>query len=192
MIEQHIKSKIPLYLTLFRLIIAPLVFPFLVILFLPHNILFLNIMLAIIFLGISLTDFFDGYIARLYGVETKLGKMLDHIADKVWIGSTLITLVAVHRVWFFWVILLIGRELFIAGLRQVACEHNLVLHVSWLGKVKTFLQVIMITWIIANHDYHLALYESYWNVGELLLMIGVVVVSWWSAREYYKIFVHMR
>jgi CDP-diacylglycerol--glycerol-3-phosphate 3-phosphatidyltransferase len=183
------QKNIPLYLTLFRLIVSPLFFPFLLFFFLPHNIFLFNMILAIFFLLISLTDFFDGYLARLNGLESKFGKMLDHIADKVWIGSTLIVLVAIHKIWFFWAILLIGRELFIAGLRQIACEHNLVIHVSLLGKIKTFIQIITIAWIIANPDQRLfTMYGSYWNLGELVLIISSVFISWWSARSYYQIF----
>ena len=70
---QH--SKIPLYLTLFRLVISPLFFPFLLVLFLPLNYIIFNVCLAVLFLLIGLTDFFDGYWARKWGHETHLGKV---------------------------------------------------------------------------------------------------------------------
>lgn len=183
------QSKIPLYLTLFRLVISPLFFPFLIFFFLPSNIFVFNITLALLFLAIGLTDFFDGYLARLWSQETATGKMLDHIADKVLIASTLIALVAVKKLWFFWAILLIGRELFVAGMRQVACEHNVVIHVSWLGKCKTAVQILCVAWIIANPDQILALTASRWNMGELILILSSIALSFISARSYYQVFV---
>ena len=183
------QSNIPLYLTLFRLIVSPLFFPFLLFFFLPSNIFAFNVTLAVLFLAIGLTDFFDGYFARLWGQETSVGKMLDHVADKVFIASTLIALVAVKKLWFFWAILLIGRELFVAGMRQVACEHHVVIHVSWLGKCKTAMQIVCLAWIIANPDHIFALTASRWNMGELFLIIASIALSFISARSYYQVFV---
>lgn len=186
------QSNIPLYLTLFRLVISPLFFPFLLYLFLPANIFALNVTLALLFLVIGLTDFFDGYFARRWGQETSMGKMLDHIADKVMIASTLIVLVAVKKLWFFWAILLIGRELFVAGMRQIACEHHTIIPVSWLGKCKTGVQMLCVAWIITNPDQLLALTSSNWNIGELLLILLSIVLSFISAQSYYKIFVQQQ
>lgn len=183
------QSNLPLYLTLFRLVISPLFFPFLLFFFLPANIFAFNITLAVLFLAIGLTDFFDGYFARLWGQETSTGKMLDHIADKVFIASSLIALVAIKKLWFFWAILLIGRELFVAGMRQVACEHHVIIHVSWLGKCKTAVQILCVAWIIANPDQMLALTVSTWNMTELVLILLSIALSFISARSYYQIFV---
>lgn len=181
-------SNLPLYLTLFRLIVSPFIFPFLLYLFLPGNFFVVNVTLAGLFLIIGFTDFLDGYFARRWGLETSMGKMLDHTADKILIASTLIVLVAIHKLWFFWAILLIGRELFVAGLRQVASEHHQLIHVSWLGKGKTALQIVCCAWIIANPDQVLALHASYWNIGELVLILATLAISWWSARSYYYVF----
>ena len=79
-------------------------------------------------------------------------------------------------------------ELFIGGMRQIACESQVIIHVSWLGKCKTALQTIMCAWIIANPSYGLGLTFSAWNYGELIMIILSVGLSWWSAVGYYKIF----
>jgi CDP-diacylglycerol--glycerol-3-phosphate 3-phosphatidyltransferase len=183
-------SNIPLYLTLFRLIISPLFFPFLLVYFLPLNYIIFNISLAILFLLIGLTDFFDGYYARKFGQETGIGKILDPIADKVLLAAVFIALVAIKKLWFFWAVLLIGRELFIGGLRQIACESKVVIHVSWLGKCKTAVQILCCTWIIANPAQGLALTATVWNYAELILILASCVLSWWSARSYYQTFKH--
>ena len=183
------KSDLPLYLTLFRLVVSPFIFPFVLYFLLPANVYFMNIALAILFLIIGFTDFLDGYLARRWGLESGMGKMLDHIADKILISSTLIVLVAVKKLWFFWAIVLIVRELFVAGLRQVACESERVIHVSWLGKCKTAVQIVCCAWIIANPHQNLALHATAWNYGELILLSTSVLFSWWSARSYYQVFV---
>lgn len=185
------KSNIPLYLTLFRLIVSPLFFPFLLSVFLPRNVFVINVALAILFLIIGFTDFLDGYFARRWGAESNIGKMLDHIADKVLIASTLIVLVATGKLWFFWAIVLIGRELFVAGMRQIACEHNHHnIPVAWLGKCKTAAQISCCVWIIANPDQGLALSASMWNSGELCLILVTLALSLLSARSYYYSFMH--
>lgn len=181
-------SHIPLSLTLFRLIISPLFFPFLLVLFLPYTIFFTNILLALLFLMIGATDFFDGYYARKFDQETRLGQLLDPIADKVLIASVLIALVAVHKLWFFWAVILIGRDFFVDGLRQVACEQKTVLQVSWLGKCKTMVHIVCLTWIIANPYQAHALGAPVWNLGELALIIVSVVLSLWSAKNYFRVF----
>ncbi len=181
--------NLPLYLTLFRLVVSPLFLPFLLYFFLPRNIFFVNAALAILFLIIGVTDFFDGYFARRWGLESSLGKMLDHTADKVLIAATLITLVAAGKLWFFWAILLICREVFVAGMRQVACEQHRFIHVSWLGKFKTGAQILCCAWIIANPDQGLAMGASTWNIVEVCLILVTLALSFLSARGYYVVFV---
>lgn len=149
-----------------------------------------NISLAVLFLLIGLTDFFDGYYARKFGQETGIGKILDPIADKVLLASVFIVLVAIKRLWFFWAVLLIGRELFIGGLRQIACESQIVIHVSWLGKCKTAVQIMCCAWIIANPYHMLGFTASIWNYGEFILIIASCMLSWLSAHQYYKVFKH--
>ena len=97
-----------------------------------------------------MTDFLDGYLARRYGLETAIGRVLDPIADKFLVCSCLITLLAVCRIYFIWVILLIGREMAMLSLRHFAALHNISVPVSYLGKIKSCLQMFLLMVLIAD------------------------------------------
>jgi len=120
---------------------------------LPYNNSFVSYFIALFFILLSFTDFLDGYLARKYKQETVLGRALDPIADKFLLFSALISLVALHKIYFYWAIIFIAREFFIMGLRIVALENSITVHVSWLGKLKTIAQIIYITMIIINAPY---------------------------------------
>src|SRR5947199_10698456 len=100
-------TTIPNKLTLIRLIGSPLLLPVLLVYFLPFNNFLINTLLAFIFLLFGATDFFDGYLARKYRLESTIGKVLDPIADKFLIYCTLIGLLAAGKIGFYWVIILI-------------------------------------------------------------------------------------
>ncbi|MDP3889126.1 MAG: CDP-alcohol phosphatidyltransferase family protein, partial [bacterium] len=114
--------NIPIILTLIRLIFSPFLLPLLLVHFLPFNIFWINAILALFFVMVCLTDFFDGYLARKYKQETVLGKLLDPIADKFLLYSTLIVLLSVHKIFFYWPSILIGREFLVMGIRLIAME----------------------------------------------------------------------
>src|SRR5690242_4970052 len=116
--------SLPIQLTLIRLIGSPLVLPFFLVYLLPYNNVWLNGFVTLFFLLFGLTDFFDGYFARKNDQITTLGGMLDHVADKFLLYSTLVSLVAVGKLYFFWAIVWIGREFFIMALRQIALENS--------------------------------------------------------------------
>lgn len=154
--NKHMKIhdlNIPTYLTLFRLVLSPFFLPFLFVYVLPYNNLFVTYFVASFFVFLSFTDFLDGYLARKYKQETALGRALDPIADKFLLFSALISLVALHKMYFYWAIIFIGREFFIMGLRIVALENNIKVHVSWLGKLKTIAQIAYITMVIVDASY---------------------------------------
>jgi CDP-diacylglycerol--glycerol-3-phosphate 3-phosphatidyltransferase len=90
----------PTRLTLIRLIFSPLFLPLVLVYFLPYNNQIINGILALVFVLLSLTDFFDGYLARKYNQETALGRALDPLADKFLFFSTLIALVTIQKVFF--------------------------------------------------------------------------------------------
>ncbi len=180
--------SLPMILTYIRLIGAPLVLPFLLVYLLPYNIFWLNCSLATLLFLFGLTDFFDGYLARKYDQVTSTGAMLDHVADKFLLYSTLIGLIAAHKLYFFWAILWIGREFFIMTLRQLALEHNFSVSVSSYGKVKTVMQIACLTVVIANPTHALSLSASYWNMAELTLLLSATVLSLASAYNYFVIF----
>ena len=185
------KLNTPTILTLIRLILSPLVLPVLLVHFLPYNSLIMNILMALVFVGFSLTDFFDGYLARKNGQETALGTVLDPIADKFLFYSTLIALLVAHKIFFFWVVILIGREFFMMGLRQVALEHHFSVPVSSFGKYKTALQMSCLTFIILNPYHGMGLSThgfGLWNVIESSLLFVTIAFSVISAKSYYHAF----
>lgn len=183
--------NLPNWLTIIRLVVSPLTLPLLLVYFLPHNNVWLNSGLAFLFVLFGLTDFFDGYLARRLDQETSLGKMLDPIADKFLVYSTLVALLAAGKIFFYWVIIFIGREFFVMGLRAIALEHNLSVPVSLLGKIKTFFQMILLTWIIVNPYQKLGLHSHpIWNGGELFLLIMTLALSVISAKHYYTAFIN--
>lgn len=177
----------PTLLTLIRLVVAPCLLPFLLVTFSPFNLLWLNLLLAFIFILFGLTDFFDGYLARKFKQETLVGSLLDPLADKFLIYSVLIALLASHKIYFFWVLLLIGREIFVMGLRQIAVEHQFSLQVSFSAKIKTFLQIIYIAIVIANPYQALGLAGApYYNGSELFFLSVTLLFSIVSAWQYYR------
>jgi CDP-diacylglycerol--glycerol-3-phosphate 3-phosphatidyltransferase len=185
MIEKN--HSLPMILTYIRLIGAPLVLPFFLVYFLPCNAAWFNYSLAGLFFLFGLTDFFDGYLARRYNQVSTTGALLDHVADKFLLYSTLIALIAAQKLYFFWAILWIGREFFIMTLRQVALERNSLITVSSYGKLKTVAQIACLTVVIAN-PYHGVGMISPWNIIEMLLLFTATALSVISAYNYFAVF----
>ena len=102
----------------------------------------LKLLILLLFVIVCLTDFFDGFLARIYNCQTRIGAVLDHFADKVLVLGTLLPLVYLNRIHFFWALLFIMRELYILLLRYTACSYGIQLNVCWYGKVKTWLQFV--------------------------------------------------
>src|SRR5919109_4836609 len=92
----------------------------------------------------ALTDGLDGYIARSRDAITTFGKLIDPIADKLLIVAALISLVSLGRLAAWVAMVIIARELAVTALRAVAVEQGVVISASWLGKVKTMLQVVAV------------------------------------------------
>ena len=103
-----------------------------------------------IFAVASLTDLFDGKIARKYNLVTNSGKFMDPIADKLLVSSALISFVGLNRLQAWIVIILIAKEFIISGFRLVASDSGIVLAASWWGKFKTAFQMIMCILLIIN------------------------------------------
>src|SRR3954467_10284434 len=100
-----------------------------------------DVLAAVVFALASLTDFVDGYLARQREEITTFGKLMDPLADKLLIVAALISLVSLHRLPAWVAMVIITRELAVTGLRSLAAERGVVIAASWLGKVKTALQV---------------------------------------------------
>ena len=106
---------------------------------------------AAVFALAALTDGLDGYIARSRGSVTTFGKLMDPLADKLLIVAALVSLVSLDRLAGWVAMVIISRELAVTGLRSVAAERGVVIAASWLGKVKTALQIAAVfALIVAN------------------------------------------
>ncbi|MBN1549689.1 CDP-diacylglycerol--glycerol-3-phosphate 3-phosphatidyltransferase [Candidatus Babeliales bacterium] len=183
------RDLIPTVLTLIRMLVSPFLLPFLFVYLAPLNVFWINILLALIFVLLSVTDLLDGYVARRLGAESDIGKILDPIADKVLLYSALIALLAANKIYFVWVLIMVIRELFVTGIRQVASEQGIAIPVSFIGKLKTFFQMIYVTIVILNPNKHMLWYISGWNQLELLALICALTLSLWSASRYYRHFI---
>lgn len=130
-------------LTAFRILLAPIS-----VLFLFWDIPHQDLIAAGLFILAGLTDGLDGWAARVRRQTTQFGKSFDPFADKILISTALISLAKLHRVhwWMVWVIL--GREILITILRQFAGRHGEPIGASWLGKAKTMSQIVAVAAII--------------------------------------------
>lgn len=145
--------------------------------------------LAFLFLLFGLTDFFDGYYARKWGQVTELGSLLDPIADKFLLCATLISLLAAGKIYFYWVILLIGREFFVMGLRHIASEKQIMIPVSWLAKIKTAVEIFYIAFVIGYTPSAQTGLFDFWLFVKNGLLFSTLMLSFFTAYRYYIYFV---
>ena len=140
--------KIPNILTIGRIIIVPIfVFTF----FLPG--FFGDLIPFFLFVAASFTDFLDGLLARLFKEESKLGELLDPIADKILVASALVLLVMNGTIKNYEVIaaiIILTREILISGLREFLAKGQISLPVSSLAKFKTFIQMFSIAILLTG------------------------------------------
>jgi CDP-diacylglycerol--glycerol-3-phosphate 3-phosphatidyltransferase len=100
-----------------------------------------DVIAAVVFALAAISDGLDGYLARSRDSITTFGKLMDPIADKLLIVAALISLVSLGRLASWVAMVIIAREFAVTALRAVAAERGVVISASWLGKVKTILQV---------------------------------------------------
>lgn len=179
--------KLPNWLTLLRLGLIPV---FVILLIDPSpGMLFLA---TGIFIVAALTDLIDGYLARRFGAESDLGKLLDPLADKILVLAALVMLVAQRsdfngEPWVpgWLVVLVLAREVWVTGLRGIAASRGLVLAANSAGKLKSGFQMVAIV-LLLLHDFRfklLGLSITGQTLGVNLLLLSVVV-SYWGALEY--------
>jgi len=135
-----------------------------------------------IFLVAAATDLLDGYLARRWGQVTTIGTLLDPIADKLLISAALISLVQVNAVPGWMVILIVGREFAISGLRSIAAAEGYTIRASDLGKTKMIAQVTAISLLLLSIRHEALAAPAYWA------MWLVVVFAMLSAVGYFRKF----
>lgn len=104
----------------------------------------------VIFAGASITDWFDGYLARKHHLVTNFGKFMDPLADKLLVCSAMICMIELGRLPAWIVIIIIAREFIISGFRLIAAENGVVIAANYWGKFKTVSQMIMIILLILH------------------------------------------
>jgi CDP-diacylglycerol--glycerol-3-phosphate 3-phosphatidyltransferase len=135
-----------------------------------------------ILLGAALTDWLDGYLARKRGQITTLGILLDPIADKLLISAAFISLVELRLVPAWVVVIIVGREFAVLGLRNIASAEGFTITASELGKAKMVLQVAAVSFIVLGSRY-----ARLRSVGDIALWL-VLIFALISAEQYFRDF----
>lgn len=191
--------NIPNVLTYFRIMLIPVI---VVILYgcrvgadpsdLAREPRLLSFWACVILAVASVTDFFDGWIARNWGMSTTVGRFLDPLADKLLVVACLVMTVRLDRVPAWFVALLICRELSITSLRSIAANEGLEIAVARTGKWKTAFQMLGLVGVLIHYEYvtHFIFFETvinYNRVGMCLLIMSMVF-SIMSAFQYFSRF----
>jgi len=138
----------------------------------------------VVFLAAAMTDYLDGYLARRRSQVTTLGKLLDPIADKILISAALVALVQLGIAPGWMVIIVIGREFAVTGLRSIASAEGVTIAASALGKYKMVSQVACCSCLIAGSSYPESMLLF---LGKLLLWV-VVALAIISMIYYFRTF----
>ncbi|MFP3869811.1 MAG: CDP-diacylglycerol--glycerol-3-phosphate 3-phosphatidyltransferase [Syntrophobacteria bacterium] len=175
-------SNLPNSLTLFRVACVPLI---VFLLFFPGKTT--SFLAAILFGLASLTDLLDGFFARRRKLVTTFGKFLDPLADKLIVSASLIMLIPLDRVPAWMVVVVIGRELAITGLRGIASSGGTTITASYLGKKKMVFQTVAVLGLLLHYEYFGIDFHA---VGMVFLWMAVIVTLW-SGAVYFRRFWHV-
>ena len=157
--------SLPNLLTLSRIVVIPVIFLSIYI----HTALW-SMLAAVLFIVASITDYFDGYLARSRHETSAFGRLLDPIADKLLVASALIVILAnnmVHPLSYIPVIVILCREILVSGLREFLAEVRVGMPVTRLAKWKTGFQMTALSMILVGYMFH--------NLGVILLWIAGVL-----------------
>jgi CDP-diacylglycerol--glycerol-3-phosphate 3-phosphatidyltransferase len=141
-----------------------------------------NIIATVIYTFTALTDLVDGHLARKHNIVTDLGKILDPVADKILVTAALVLLVELGRLGAVVVIILIGRDLLIGALRNVAASKGTVIAAGRGGKIKTVFQMIGVGCIIWKNQ---LLGIDILLIGQIIVYVSVIL-SLHSGWVYFK------
>ena len=176
---------LPNLLSLFRIAIIP-VLVYLLTFADPIS----GLLAAFLFLVAALTDFFDGYLARRYFTVSNLGKILDPLADKLMIVTTLIMLAAMDRAgepavpaWL--VVIIVARETGVTLLRGIALKEGIVMEAEELGKYKFLLQAFAVFALLVHYPY---LGISFYVAGVYFLILSTIIALWSGLNYHIQFF----
>ncbi len=174
--EKKETLNLPNTITLLRISVIPVLF---LILLSPGRTL--SLFIAVFFILAALTDLVDGYIARRYGIVTKMGKLLDPVADKIIVNTAMVLMIPIGHIPAWIVALIIIRDIVVEGTRNIALSEGIVISASKLGKRKTLSQNIAVSALIIHYplfgiDAHL--------VGMITLYVALILTIW-SGVDYF-------
>jgi CDP-diacylglycerol--glycerol-3-phosphate 3-phosphatidyltransferase len=171
--------NLPNSLTLFRVACIPVL---VILLFFPNKLT--SFLAALVFALASISDLLDGFLARRQQLVTTFGKFLDPLADKLIVSAALIMLIPLGRAPAWMVVVIVGRELAITGLRSVAVSEGKVISADELGKKKMVFQIVAILGLLLNYEYFGINLHA---VGMFFLWLAVVLTLW-SGFNYFRRF----
>ena len=180
------KLKIPNTLTIGRIILVPI---FVIAFYLPG--LLGDLIPFFIFILASFTDFLDGLLARLYKEESKLGELLDPIADKIIVVTALVLLVmndTIHHYEVIAAIIILVREILISGLREFLAKSQISMPVTGLAKFKTFIQMFSIAILLTGESGNRLINFQDYNahtIGIILLWVSAFLTLY-TGYDYVK------
>lgn len=163
--------NLPNKISILRIILVPIFLFFLLVKFTVPFGSYTTYVAIFIFVFAALTDSLDGYIARKHGLITKLGKLIDPLADKMLISGALIALVSLGEISAWPAIIIITREFAVTGFRAIASAEGFVIAASIWGKFKTILQIIAIVAVMIN----ISIFKIPLNGTSILIWIATIV-----------------
>lgn len=180
--------NLPNILACLRIVLAPVLFFLLTHHFDDIHQTWVNYFAALTFGIAALTDFFDGYIARAWGQKTKLGAILDPLADKMLILAAFLgillsqnwTNLSLYALQAWIIYLILVREFFITGFRVIMMSENLDVSASFAGKLKTTFQIIALIFLIMRWDFGVHL--------DMILLLIAFILTLYSGFEYILIY----
>jgi CDP-diacylglycerol--glycerol-3-phosphate 3-phosphatidyltransferase len=165
------------FLTILRIISVPVI---LVLLYIDKPVF--NVIACVVYTIFAVTDYVDGYIARKYNMVTDLGKLLDPVADKIFVAATMIALIDMGRLEAFVLIIILTRDFAIGALRNLAASKGLIIAAGNAGKWKTGFQMTGVGFIIFKNSF---LGLPILMMGKIMIYISLVFCIY-SAWEYFK------
>ena len=171
---------IPNLLSILRISVIPV---FIVLLYSPGKVM--SLLAALLFMAVSVTDWLDGYLARRYDTHSRLGRLLDPLADKLLITTCLIMLIPLERVPAWMATLIIAREIAITGLRGIALSEGIAIRTSRWGKYKTLSQVSAVTALLIYYPFFGI---DFALLGHTLLWIALLLTLWSGAVYFIRFF----